>query len=269
MDWIAPVLISVPLAWVALYYLLRWICHPQRLGYTQIVSSASCQIHICEQGETQPPSIGNSVHGLQENKTSPENGANARYPEQQVRRSLRSKPTFVKLLRPLPVKPVCTSNEIKGKTGRQEQQTIHISKELPQDQNVPLLADRESEEKGEAQDLCPVCQLPLSNSQEQNWSGSSYPAVLQSSWLGREQLQTSRAAHPAPSCPQCDRYDSYYEACPCPHQTLSSLSPTAADSNQQVICPDCWPLVGTLFILFAILFLTNSSALQVLALVNM
>ena len=133
MDLIAPVLISVPLAWVALYYLLRRICHPQRLGYTQIVSSASCQIHICEQGETQPPSIGNSVHGLQENKTSPENGANARYPEQQVRRSLRSKPTFVKLLRPLPVKPVCTSNEIKGKTGHREQQTIHISKELPPD----------------------------------------------------------------------------------------------------------------------------------------
>ena len=210
MDWIAPVLISLPLAWVAFYYLLRGICHRQRLGYTQIVTSASSQIQICEQRETQPQDIGNSAQGLEKSRTTSENDAIAKFP----RRPLRPKPTFVKLLRPLPVKPVCTSNEIKvNTTGHQEQHTFHISEELSQDQNVPVLAERESEEDDQAQNLCPVCQIPL---RQRNWTGSSYPTVPHSSWSGREQLQTYGAA------------------------------PTAADSSQQVICSACWPLVGKL-----------------------
>ena len=236
MDWTALVLVSTPLTGAALYiafYLLKEMCHRQRPGYTQIVTPASSQIQICEQGGKE--SAGNA--GQQ----------GERYPQQE-RRERRSKPTFVKLLRPLPVKPVCTSNQLKVKT----RQTIHISKQLmPEVQNFPYLAapQRECEQQGEeeddgtfstsAQDLCPVCQLPLPNSQQQQNCTSSF---RQSSWSEPEQLESSGTVHLSSSCPHCERY----ELRPCYHH-LPPFSSSTAASSQQVICPDCWPLVRLYF----------------------
>ena len=180
-----------------------------------------------------------------------------RFPQQeQERRERRSKPTFVKLLRPLPVPPVCTSNEIKVKGEHGGQQTIHISKDLmPQGQKIPHLAaiQSECEEEGEEegseifstsdQDLCPVCQRPLPNSpQKQNWTNSYHP-VSGSSRSEAEHLQTSGAAHLSSAAP------AHHLPSSCPHQPLPSSPATAYPAcNEQVICPDCWPLVRPVLI---------------------
>ena len=255
MDWTALVLVSIPLAGAALYiafHFLKQMC--KRPGYTQIVTPASSQIQICEQGGGE--SVGSvGGQGLQARKGTAENGGwyqqqqqQRKQQQQEERRERRRKPTFVKLLRPLPVKPVCTSDQLKVKT----RQTIHISKES-KGQNIPQLAapQREGEqqqgeeEDEETQDLCPVCQLPLPECRQENRT-SSFP---QGSWSGREQLQSSGRAHLPPSCPHCDRYEDH----PCNHHLLP-LPSTSAASNQQVICPDCWPLVGSYLMKFYLFF---------------
>ena len=257
MDWTALVLVSIPLAGAALYivfHLLKQMCKTP--GYTQIVTPASSQIQICEQGGGE--SVGRVLgQGWQARKGTAENGGwypqhqhqqqqQRKQQQQEERRERRRRPTFVKLLRPLPVKPVCTSDQLKVKT----RQTIHTSKELmPHGQNIPQLREGEQqqgeEEDDEAQDLCPVCQLPLPECRQENRT-SSFP---QGSWSGREQLQSSGRAHLPPSCPHCDRYENH----PCNHHLLPLLS-TSAAFNEQVICPDCWPLVRPYLMQFAILF---------------
>ena len=76
MDWTALVLVSIPLAGAALYiafHLLKQMCHRQRPGYTQIVTPASSQIQICEQGGGE--SVGRvGGQGLQARKGTAENG---------------------------------------------------------------------------------------------------------------------------------------------------------------------------------------------------
>ena len=259
MDWSALGLISIPLTGITLYCLLRQMCHRQRLGYTQILTPACIQ--ICEQRDIE--SVENGREGLQENRRTQENGS--RYPQQQqqqrVMRRARPKQTFVKLLRPLPVQPVCTSNGIKSGDGKQ--QTIHISKDLmPQGQNIPHSAAIQSgcEEQGEEkddkifstsdQDLCPVCQLPLPKSRQQRNRTSTYHhPVSGSSWSEAEHLQTSGAGLLPPNCPHLTSPAPAHHLLPsyCSHQTLPS-SPTTGypASSEQVICPDCWPLVRSL-----------------------
>ena len=94
--------------------------------------------------------------------------------------------------------------------------------------------EEEDDKDSSDQDLCPVCQLPFPNIPQQNRT-DSFP---QSTWWEPEQLQSSGKA-PRPTFTHCDRYEVH----PCQQHLMLPLSSSSAAASQQVICPDCWPLV--------------------------
>ena len=217
MDGFALVLVSIPLIGVAasaVFYFLKLIS--QRLGYSRIGTPACSQIQIqYEEGgelQRQPQSVENISERLEGDGTAADR---SRHRERATtKKTVRRKQTFVKLHRPLPVQPVCASKvkwrhrEVLEASDVGERDDI--SKEVPQDQEIPPMAatQRKGKCEGEvfscsSQDLCPVCQQPLpANSNSSLWTSIEHP-------------------------------------------------PSSA-SSQQVICPDCWPLVRPHIILFVL-----------------
>ena len=235
MDWFAFLLLILLLSGVALF-LLKQLCHRRRSGYNEISTTAACcgDIQICEHGdtETHPQGEGNSSQCL----VTPEKTTTHRTQVHQL---------FVKPLRPLQVRPVRANNQLDEKDKHNPpsiSQTMHSKH-----QEDPRLASSraiESNREREAQKCHQQHQQGFEAVDRfpnpRNLHGIECGSLTGNFVEGILPDLTDREEGDLPDvcCPVCQL----------PLQNETSRQEQTQrqhfTSTPQVICQDCWPLVG-------------------------
>ena len=243
MDWFAFLLLILLLSGVALF-LLKQLCHRRRSGYNEISTTAACcgDIQICEHGdtETHPQGEGNSSQCLAT-------------PEKTTTHRMQPRQLFVKPLRPLQVRPVRASNQIEVKhkhnpphQGPSTSQTKHQhDPSLASSRTIHDAQDQDLERKvqkshlhhqhGWQQDFETVRELTSAHDfHGKCGSVNEHFEVGISPDLTIREENYSRDV----CCPVCQL--------PLPNETTSEEQTQQQHftSTPQVICEDCWLLVG-------------------------
>ena len=239
MDWFAFLLLILLLSGVALF-LLKQLCHRRRSGYNEISTTAACcgDIQICEHGdtETHPQGEGNSSRCLAT-------------PEKTTTHRMQPHQLFVKPLRPLQVKPVRANNQLDEQDKHNPpsiSQTMH-----PKHQQDPHLAS--SRAINLASDKNPEREAQKCHQQYQQgfeaMDGFPNPQNLPGIECGSLTWHFGDGVLPdLTDREEGDFPDVCCPVCQLPLQNEKSRQEQTQrhqfTSTPQVICQDCWPLVG-------------------------
>ena len=235
MDWFAFLLLILLLSGVALF-LLKQLCHRGRSGYNEILTTAACcgDIQICEQGdtETHTQGEGNSSQCLVTL-------------EKTTTQMMQPHQLFVKPLRPLQVRPVRANNQLDEKHKHippsisqtmhsKHQQDLHLASSrginLAPDKNPEREAQKSHQQHQQGFEAVDGFPNP------QNHPGIECGSLTGLFGDGTDLADREDGDFSDVWCPVCQL--------PLPNETTRQEQTQHFTSTPQVICQDCWPLVG-------------------------